>query len=332
MGKATSCRDTQTLDGDAREDRHMNLSVSWRSIAVGATCTAIALATALVVVSTQNDLDYLATLALALAVIAFVAQIIVFIAQTNFSSQQIARAEELHGLTARALVAIEEKAEGTRQTVNTINDRILPAALGKLVPDAIANGVPLDSAEFMERLDEFVHRTAAPSSPVAVEVPVVPVVPTEPETSIPTPRPTRRLTKLVFPRGQELHEALAAIDGLDGDALDDLSRLGSDYERYEGSPTSIGHGVRTLSRGRTLHSRGLVRKVRVSWEDSPVFVLTDLGRSAAAILRVHALPDDTPAVARELRAALHEYYAGVERMRSTGDGVPVSEDDDTFLT
>ena len=87
-----------------------------------------------------KNVDYLSTLALVLAVLAFVIQIIVLLAQSAASNQQLARAEELHTATARALAAIEEQAEGTRQTVSTINERIFVVLFGKAGEEVEAAG------------------------------------------------------------------------------------------------------------------------------------------------------------------------------------------------
>jgi hypothetical protein len=81
-----------------------------------------------------------------------VIQIIVYVVQSNAAVQQVARAEELNGATLRALAVIEEKAEGTRQAVSGSNARMIEALIGKSVPEAVSDGVRLDSQEFSERL------------------------------------------------------------------------------------------------------------------------------------------------------------------------------------
>jgi hypothetical protein len=71
-------------NGDQRLDHRSgeNMIVSWRSVAFSAILVAVGALGSLVLVVTTGNADALSTIALALAIIAFVIQIMVFIAHT----------------------------------------------------------------------------------------------------------------------------------------------------------------------------------------------------------------------------------------------------------
>lgn len=97
--------DTGTTTGNASGEAR----IRWKTVALWAVITALVSLTALAVVATIASADTLSVVALALAVMAFVVQIIVFIVQGNAASQQAADTAALNAQTLRALATIEEK-------------------------------------------------------------------------------------------------------------------------------------------------------------------------------------------------------------------------------
>jgi hypothetical protein len=92
----------------------------------GFTCLGV-----LVVVTAIDSVDALSTVALALAILAFSVQLIVFAAQQNLASEQARRNEELYGSMQGVLAEVREKAAGTQEDVRTINEKMLGAILSK---------------------------------------------------------------------------------------------------------------------------------------------------------------------------------------------------------
>lgn len=268
----------------------MNFSVSWRIVAVTSLCVNLALLVVLAVVASSNSVDFLSTLALALAVIAFVVQIIVFIAQSASAGAQVARAEELHGATQRILAAIEEKAEGTRRTVDTINKQMLGALLDKMLPGIeVAPGEARDQA-ITQAVDEAVRAAGGTaSSPVSSGY-------------------RNPAARLEFPKGERLQAVARALEDLTLIPLSILRWLGQDYTRYgSAAPGAVGHGLITSvigERSKVLEERGLARRAEAGWgSHDEVLVLTDLGRDAAAAL-VDTLNDDFPPAVHRARMCL----------------------------
>lgn len=278
------------------------------------TCVSIAVTAVLAIVAVQNDIDFLSTLALALAVLAFVIQIIVFIAQSASGSQQVARAEELHGLTTRALAAIEEKSEGTRQTVNVMSERMFDVAVGKVRPEAKAAGMRLDSREVRREIEDLLRAAQAPSqlSPVPTASAPLPLAQRRPVVE-------RRGAKLPIPNETEVDELVEVLGRLDDGELIELNSFGLDYERYGGAKESqTGHGYSYMSDAVKFYELGLAKKTVASWSDEIIYVLTDRGRKAAALLRSDRLPTTILRKARDARRRLQEGQAAADE-RITSD-------------
>src|SRR3954453_17690589 len=104
--------ETRVADGDV-------LRVPLRATAVAAVSVALACLGSLVVVGSIKDVDTLSTVALALAVIAFVAQLIVFVVQTAAANSQMLQSHELFATLQRLLGEMGERTRGTEATVST---------------------------------------------------------------------------------------------------------------------------------------------------------------------------------------------------------------------
>ena len=82
------------------------LHMRWRTVALVAVVFAVAASVLAAIVSSIRNVDVLSVIALALAVIAFVVQIIVYIAQADATAKQQVQASEVYGKTISALTAI----------------------------------------------------------------------------------------------------------------------------------------------------------------------------------------------------------------------------------
>jgi hypothetical protein len=278
-------------------ENRANLSISWKSVAIGAAIVALGALTLAAIVATIKQADTLSVVALGVAVVAFAIQIIVFIVQAAAASEQSLRAQEVYGSTLKVLATIEEKAEGTRQTVSTINDKMLGVLIGKATSEAVASEVsvtsPNFSTEVAERVVDFASRNRDLSEPergrISDRVPEIKAV--------------------TFPRASDLERVLPKITDLEPfGGLSALERLGRDWIKYASDTTYS--GLPSISNAKVLYDRGLVRRVRRRWwEDTPVFVLSPDGEIAARILLADDLPLDAPAEAIAIREILQEYIA-----------------------
>jgi uncharacterized membrane protein len=110
---------------------------AWRGITVAAVIGSIALAGALVASTTldsgsdQGKADPLTTLALVLAILAFVVQIFVYVFQTNASNAALQRSEEVNSNTQQLLTEITSTSRATQRVLFTQFDRLLDFVVGK---------------------------------------------------------------------------------------------------------------------------------------------------------------------------------------------------------
>ncbi|MFE7423785.1 hypothetical protein [Rhodococcus sp. NPDC057529] len=102
-----------------------------KAVAGASTLASIGLlATLAVVVSVQN-IDVLSTVALALAIMAFVVQLIVYIIQSISAAQQLQNAQKLHGDMMEVLRGIQEKSTALERTVQLLHDQVIEEFRGK---------------------------------------------------------------------------------------------------------------------------------------------------------------------------------------------------------
>jgi hypothetical protein len=295
-----------------------NLSVSWKSVAIAATVVAITSLIICGIIATINKADTLSVVALGLAIIAFVIQILIFIVQAAAAAQQDLHAQEIYGSTLRALATIEEKSEGTQRAVSTINDRMLVALLGKAIPEAASMGLPISSPEFSdavaERVGELANQARKSSSSASQTPDKQQDEPQQDDDFIYT-----------FPSNKEVQEALPALLELDMEAVSGLRYLGQDY-----SHSSINRGLRAIPGAAQLHEKGLVRRVRKAWSRDPIYILTPRGQTAARILLARDTPSDAPVEIQAIRAGLTKNDEEFENWRKRlGGTVPVEDDPDS---
>ena len=284
------------------------------------------------IVSTLRDVDSLSVIALALATLAFVVQIILYVVQSNEITKSAIRSEEIYGATIKALASIEEKTEGAREAVTGSNARMLEALIGKSIPEAESAGVALDSAEFSnalaaridsylttnfrsEELAENAHRLMSRSSKSTTGSN------STGERAIDKHRREHRELLEQFPKSaSNFDAAVSVMSELDDESLEDLWRLWADERRY-GLPAadhvSGGLSFLSMATSMTLSGVGLVRRVAVEWDSSSsVIVLTDLGRTAARILASDSVPDSQSEEVIGLRARLRRARIATEELRA----------------
>jgi hypothetical protein len=271
-----------------------DLVISWRAIAIGATTVALAALAGLTVVSTIKSVDTLSVVALAVAIVAFVIQILVFIAQAAASSQQELRAQELYGSTMSILSTIEEKTEGTRRDVSTINEKMLGAILGKAISETRVS-TPPESADFGEVVAEKVARMAISDITVSEN--------SQGETFL-----LHSSNMYTFPMHTEVRRILPGIKVLSPTDLLALAILGQDQEQFDsGRQPYAGFNVANPDQ---LLQKGFVREDYSPQHRGPVHVLTDDGRIAARVLLAHDVPADEKATVTDIRASARSFDRG----------------------
>jgi hypothetical protein len=110
-------------ESDHRDGNFM--AIRWSHVALGAVIVAIGSLGALAVVASVKQADTLSTVALALAVLAFVIQIIFFVAQAATNASDHREVQGINTDTARLLVELRTHAVDTNQLVSKQFDKLL---------------------------------------------------------------------------------------------------------------------------------------------------------------------------------------------------------------
>lgn len=123
------------------------LVLPWRKFSVGLGLVLVATLVTLVVVVTVRDVEVLSTVALALAVLAFGAQLVTSLIQGQAAGDQQAQAERINTETRALLASIDAATTGLRGTVERQFDSLLTHVVSSAVPDALSAAPPGSSAE-----------------------------------------------------------------------------------------------------------------------------------------------------------------------------------------
>ena len=130
--------------------------IPWQRIAFASGLVAVASLATLVVVTAVRESDVLSTVALALAILAFAAQLAIAIVQSQAAVEQRGRLEEINGDTRALLADIRATTGGVLNTVQSQFERVLRHALGEAIPEAVGESVEgggkFDPEEFEQRL------------------------------------------------------------------------------------------------------------------------------------------------------------------------------------
>lgn len=264
----------------------MGLAVASGAIAL--TCLA-----ALVVVASIKSVDTLSTVALSLAVIAFVAQLIVFVVQAGAANSQMLQSQQLHAQLLALLGEMGERARGTQAAVTTISDTLLTAALDKaLVGREGGDAEPVDV------------RAVASEAAALLQAEIG-------QRGERSPRPDRGASALDWPVAElrsfptgDVSDELSILHELTPAARQELLRYGRDA--ISNPPGSMfPPGFRTVDNAsrQELAAYGLTAPLG-RWEDTDWgpdwHVLTERGRKAARLLTAEGPPP--PAIAEQVAA------------------------------
>jgi hypothetical protein len=122
-------------DDVATEDNPGVASISWRTIAFGAGIVAVASLIALSVISTQKNVEALTAVALALAILSFLMQIVFYIVQTQNAASQLRASEQTNIRTQGVLTEIGQRTESVETALGGQMEKMLDWFLSR-VPDA----------------------------------------------------------------------------------------------------------------------------------------------------------------------------------------------------
>jgi hypothetical protein len=268
---------TGAMSSPASERGIIRLPLS--ALALGSGVVALASLGTLITVVAIKDVDALSTVALALAIIAFVVQLIVFVFQGIEANRQSHDNQELHSRLMTVVSQIEERTQGTQKSLDNMNDRLLEALIGK----ASNEGLPPDSPEFAQvvtdglSLNDASFRTTQPITHSGYPPPFEPDL-------------ARRIHHELetWPRPDELSEIRATLKDLSDSAIGKLAAYARDLlNNTEETNRFVGPGL-TGSDSEEGVKQGLVEKIP-GWS---VYTLTPEGRRVGRVFTAIGEPPE----------------------------------------
>ncbi len=287
------------------EGHRSGLVLPWGWLTLGLGIVAIASLGTLAVIAKKQGADSLSTIALALAILSFAAQLIVALAQALAGTQQLSQADKVNADTRSSLAEIRATSSALlsnqsgqfSQVLNAALKVAIPAAVEDVTPDSAGDSDNVEgdrSAEELERrlfvrLNEQLSKSGSSlPNPAASSSPI--------ESAL-----LNRLT--TYPdekRGKEAMKALnslssrtAAMFGRNADSISDQLRRGqASYlllAMRDGSNELGGSTKELVNAGLFMAKRTSQRGV-----ESTVFrvSLTDLGIDAAGLILGQGIPPD----------------------------------------
>jgi hypothetical protein len=101
------------------------IGADYRVVAIISGLLAITCLTSLVIVVNSKGSDELATIALALAIITFLSQLIVFVVQSIASNAQLMQNQRLYGETQLLLTRVEERVSSAKEAVSNMQSWVM---------------------------------------------------------------------------------------------------------------------------------------------------------------------------------------------------------------
>jgi hypothetical protein len=140
------------------EQPRQNIGISLRIVAIAATVISVGSITALVIVATVADAEALSTIGMALAVIAFVAQLIQIVGQTILTNHQfqqtVAVNSETQALLAEIRLSTGNLIERRDHQFERLLESVVPAAVAEGLAEQPQGTQPVDVDELVRRVVE----------------------------------------------------------------------------------------------------------------------------------------------------------------------------------
>lgn len=105
------------------------LTIPWPRVGIASIVIAVAACGALVIVTAVQDSEVLSTVALSLAILAFVIQILIFLAQSSANARAAEYIQGVNTETRAALSELRASSEGTQAALNDQFDKLLDRVL-----------------------------------------------------------------------------------------------------------------------------------------------------------------------------------------------------------
>lgn len=208
-----------------------DLQIGWRRLAVASSIAAAGSLVALTILAATKNADVLSTVALALAVIAFGAQLVVFIAQSQTTSQQMVQAERLNTDTRSALVEVRATSQAILRTMSEQFQPVLESLIGQVsgkVVQASTRHAGLSPSELRREIENSARKAVEDAFATQLDQARTVLAPSPAANTYTPPRPSPEAEKELeimksYPDEAEGRELYRLIRGMDPFAIGALA-------------------------------------------------------------------------------------------------------------
>ena len=262
----------------AEENTAGSVRIRLGVVAVASLLVTVAALTTLVIVVAIRDADLLSVVALALAIIAFSAQLIIYIVQAADSAAATRQTLELHAQLAGLLAELRERTGTTQKSMDAINSQLLGAIIGKFQ----ASSSSIETGNLAEQVAEtYAEVSRGQRNPY--DAPAEPAM-------FPPPLPTGKAQTLhrvmaAWPSEAEIGEISEELNEMSAAEVNTLYQYAMDMFQSTKSSARFGPGLSGPADAEArLH--GLVEKVP-GWD---VYALNDEGMRLGRIFTALGTP------------------------------------------
>lgn len=277
--------------GETGKRGRSTFSVPMSTLAIGGILISITCLASLVIVVSIKKVDELSTVALALAILAFVVQLIVFIVQTASASEQSLQAQQLNASTIQILTQLQERMQGTEQSLERMNSELLSAALGKSIPQLEAEGVGVN-AEYFDKLADSITKIMTSNVNEYENARRIPVAGVLAPPLRDDEADSLRSYMERWTEPNEVDEVIETLRSLSPDLRHRLARMAADVIRFTERGSEVGPGFLGVPSDQLVKA-GLVTSFLV--DGNNFYTLSPKGRKVARVVTaIGPTPDYIP--------------------------------------
>jgi hypothetical protein len=279
----------------SKEQRQGGLIVPWGWLSLGLTIVSIAALGTLAVIAKKQGADSLSTIALALAILSFAAQLIVALAQAYNGTLQVSQAGRVNADTRSSLAEIRATSEALLSNQREQFSEVLHAALKIAVPAAVQDvEISEDSESHIKDTDSGTAEDAVKNLEERLMVRLEEALrPSRTAISSPAPerhRPSPLYDKITtFPDERRGRELVAILNQLKPQEAGLFARFAADMlnrARQGGSPALITRVTKDSMR--KLEELGFIKIRKMTapagLPERDRLTLTDLGAEVASLI------------------------------------------------
>lgn len=256
----------------------------------------------------------LSTTAIALAIITFIVQLIVYVAQAEQSRRENELNLKLHSEVASNLNELMTHAQGTQSIVETMNEKVLDKALQMSGSEKLENVPPEFSRDLAQNISSLMQTNQSEGAASVAAAPVETQFPVKTWGRDEDERVARELS--TWPEGERAAKLRSLVEDLSDEAAFMLRQFAFDEleNRDPDSPLAPSWRAQRGGLSDQLFERGIIESFPGAAYGERLAHLTEAGRQAARVFTAEGdPPGELSDAVQQVRAAAARYSESTGR-------------------